>query len=70
MNINDQEVGHLLFMRNSEGAEKKRFKWYQQEIQCGARVGGAKLVNSNIFASFYERSSHRSSLANFHVSNA
>ena len=32
VNINNQEVGHLLFMRNTEGAEKKRFKWYQQEI--------------------------------------
>jgi hypothetical protein len=32
MNINNQEVGHLLFMRNTEGAEKKRFRWYQQEI--------------------------------------
>jgi hypothetical protein len=25
-------VGHVLFMRNTEGAKKKRFKWYQQEI--------------------------------------
>ena len=32
VDINNQEVGHLLFMRNTEGAEKKRFKWYQQEI--------------------------------------
>ncbi len=32
MNINNQEVGHLLFMSNTEGAEKKRFKWYQQKI--------------------------------------
>jgi len=32
VNINNQEVGHLLFMRNTECAEKKRFKWYQQEI--------------------------------------
>jgi hypothetical protein len=32
VNINNQEVGHLLFTRNTEGAEKKRFKWYQQEI--------------------------------------
>jgi hypothetical protein len=32
VNINNQEVGHLLFMRNTEGAEKKRFRWYQQEI--------------------------------------
>ncbi len=32
VNINNQEVGHLLFMRNTEGAEKKRFKWFQQDI--------------------------------------
>jgi hypothetical protein len=32
VNINNQEVGHLLFMRNTEGAEKKRFRWHQQEI--------------------------------------
>ena len=32
VNINYQEVGHLLFMRNTEGAEKKGFRWYQQEI--------------------------------------
>jgi hypothetical protein len=32
VNINNQEVGYLLFKRNTEGAEKKRFKWYQQEI--------------------------------------
>jgi hypothetical protein len=32
VNINNQEVGHLLFMRNTKGAEKKRFRWYQQEI--------------------------------------
>jgi hypothetical protein len=32
VNINNQEVGHLLFMRNTEGAEKKRFRWYQQVI--------------------------------------
>jgi hypothetical protein len=25
-------VGHVLFMRNTEGTKKKRFKWYQQEI--------------------------------------
>ncbi len=30
ININNQEVGHLLFMRNTKGAEKKRFLWYQQ----------------------------------------
>ncbi len=32
MKINNQEVGHLLFVRNTKGAEKKRFIWYQQEI--------------------------------------
>ena len=32
VNINNKEVGHLLFMRNTEGAEKKRVRWYQQEI--------------------------------------
>jgi hypothetical protein len=32
VNVNNQEVGHLLFMRNTKGAKKKRFKWYQQEI--------------------------------------
>ncbi len=32
VNINNQEVGHLLFMRNTKGAEKKRFLWYQQNI--------------------------------------
>ena len=32
VNVNSQEEGHLLFMRNTEGAEKKRFKWHQQEI--------------------------------------
>ncbi len=32
VNINNQEVGHLLFMRNTEGAEKKRFLWFQQNI--------------------------------------
>ncbi len=26
VNINNQEVGHLLFMRNTKGAEKKRFR--------------------------------------------
>ncbi len=32
VNINNQEVGHLIFMRNTKGAEKKRFRWYQQEV--------------------------------------
>ncbi len=32
VNINNQEVGHLIFMRNTEGAKKKRFRWYQQVI--------------------------------------
>ena len=32
VNINNQEVGHLIFMQNTKGAEKKRFRWYQQEI--------------------------------------
>ncbi len=32
VNINNAEVGHVLFMQNTEGAKKKRFKWYQQEI--------------------------------------
>ncbi len=32
VNVNNQEVGHLLLMRNTEGAEKKRFGLYQQEI--------------------------------------
>ncbi len=32
VNINNQEVGHLLFMRNTKGAKKKRFLWYQQNI--------------------------------------
>jgi hypothetical protein len=32
MNINNQEVGHLIFMQNTKGAEKKRFRWYQQDI--------------------------------------
>ncbi len=32
VNINNQEVSHLLFMRTSKGAETKRFRWYQQEI--------------------------------------
>jgi hypothetical protein len=32
VNINNQEVGHLLFMWNTKGVEKKRFRWYQQEI--------------------------------------
>ena len=26
VSINNQEVGHLFFMSNTEGAEKKRFK--------------------------------------------
>jgi hypothetical protein len=32
VNINSQKVGHLIFMRNTKGAEKTRFRWYQQEI--------------------------------------
>jgi hypothetical protein len=32
ININNQEVGHLLFMQNTKGAEKKLFKLDQQEI--------------------------------------
>jgi hypothetical protein len=32
VNINNAKVGHVLFMQNTEGAKKKRFKWYQQEI--------------------------------------
>jgi hypothetical protein len=32
VNINNEEVDHLLFMRNNKGAEKKRFRWYQQKI--------------------------------------
>ena len=32
VNINNKEVGHLLLMRDSAGAEKQRFKWYQEEI--------------------------------------
>ncbi len=32
VNINNAEVGHVLLMQNTEGAKKKRFKWYQQEI--------------------------------------
>jgi hypothetical protein len=26
VNINNQEVGHLIFMRNTKGAEMKRFR--------------------------------------------
>ncbi len=32
VNINNQEVGHLLFMRNAEGVKKKKFLWYQQNV--------------------------------------
>jgi hypothetical protein len=32
VNINNAVVGHVLFIRNTEGSKKKRFKWYQQEI--------------------------------------
>jgi hypothetical protein len=32
VNVNNQEVSHLVFMRNTKGAKKKRFRWYQQEI--------------------------------------
>ena len=31
-NPNNKQVGHVLFMRNTEGAEKQRFKWYQNNI--------------------------------------
>jgi hypothetical protein len=32
VNGNNQEVSHLLFMCNTKGAKKKRFRWYQQGI--------------------------------------
>jgi hypothetical protein len=32
VNISNQEVGHLLFMRKTEGVEKIRFLWYQQNV--------------------------------------
>ncbi len=32
VDVNNQKVGHLVFMRNTKGAKKKRFRWYQQEI--------------------------------------
>ena len=32
VNVGNQGIGHVLFMNNSEGAEKKRFEWYQREV--------------------------------------
>ena len=32
VNVKNQSVGHLLFMKNTPGAEKKRFAWYQKHI--------------------------------------
>ena len=32
VNINNQEVGHLIFMWNTKGTEKMGLRWYQQEI--------------------------------------
>ncbi len=30
--VDNQEDGHLVFMHNTKGAKKKKFRWYQQEI--------------------------------------
>ncbi len=32
VNLENKQVGHLLLMRNTEGAEKQRFQWYQEHI--------------------------------------
>ena len=32
VNIHNREYGHLLFMKNTEGAEKRRVHWYHREI--------------------------------------
>jgi len=32
VNINNQRIGHVLFMKNTKSMENKRCKWYQQEI--------------------------------------
>jgi len=32
VNVENQGIGHVLFMKDNEGAEKKRFEWYQNEI--------------------------------------
>ena len=30
--VGNQGIGHVLFMKSTEGAEKKRFEWYQREV--------------------------------------
>ncbi len=31
-NVGIRQFGHILFMRNSDGAKQKKFAWYQQTI--------------------------------------
>ena len=32
VNVNNTDVGHVVFLRNTPGAEKKKFRWYQDNI--------------------------------------
>ncbi len=32
VNVSSQDVGHVIFLRNTPGAEKKKFRWYQDTI--------------------------------------
>ena len=32
VNVNNKDVGHIVFLRNDPGAEKKKFRWYQDTI--------------------------------------
>ena len=31
-NVGIEELGYVLFMRDTEGAKKRKFKWYQENI--------------------------------------
>ena len=31
-NVNIKETGYVLFMRDTEGAKKQKFKWYQETV--------------------------------------
>ena len=30
--MNSKDVGHVIFLRNTPGSEKKKFRWYQDTI--------------------------------------
>ena len=50
VNVNNTEDGHIVFLRNDPGAEKKKFRWYQDTILIPG-INAQRLHHDNFDAS-------------------